>query len=242
GFYYHYDLATQSCVEVVGKDEPVIAFTLRGLTGGHTGADIHRGRMNAVVTAATAIYANEGARLVKFWGGQAKNSIPREIKVVVAGVTREGMEGFSSLLRVHSETDPHAEIVFDTVPEGTLQCVSRAATDKFLSFILDAPTGVLAMSKQVEGLTETSHCVAIAHLDAAKGVARITASGRSAIPADLESLEERMRQLGQGAGLKLTGPLGKYMPWPPVADSRLLTVSQDAFEELYPMRPVAEGC
>ncbi|MBN2753202.1 MAG: M20/M25/M40 family metallo-hydrolase, partial [Rhodospirillaceae bacterium] len=74
----------------VSKDDTALSLSLRGLKGGHSGLDIHKGHGNAIRLLARIIRAATEAapslRLVAITGGSARNAIPREAeaKVLIA--------------------------------------------------------------------------------------------------------------------------------------------------------------
>ncbi|HRY99380.1 MAG TPA: beta-Ala-His dipeptidase [Bacteroidales bacterium] len=64
-----------------------IRLSLGGLTGGHSGDDIHKGRANAVKLMNRAVHeglTHYGARLVSFDGGNLRNAIAREAFALLA--------------------------------------------------------------------------------------------------------------------------------------------------------------
>ena len=66
--------------------EIALKLTLGGLHGGHSGVDIHLGRMNAnkeMFRFLKEAVSEYGARLAHYNGGTLRNAIPREAEAVV---------------------------------------------------------------------------------------------------------------------------------------------------------------
>jgi dipeptidase D len=83
-----------------------LELRLRGLTGGHSGMDIHLGRGNANVLSARLLVALEEAAciLVAEWeGGSLRNAIPREAKTVVAVASSHRQKALDCLTKVKDE-------------------------------------------------------------------------------------------------------------------------------------------
>ena len=67
-------------------DAPCYTVTVDGLIGGHSGAEIHKGRLNANIVMGRFLQSlPEGFRLVTLAGGLKDNAIPRQTVCVLAG-------------------------------------------------------------------------------------------------------------------------------------------------------------
>lgn len=63
----------------------ICSVAVRGLTGGHSGGDIHKNRGNAIETLARVLLSAPGLRISRIDGGSRRNAIPREAVAFVAG-------------------------------------------------------------------------------------------------------------------------------------------------------------
>jgi dipeptidase D len=71
----------------IAKDQLAYQITIKGLVGGHSGMDIHKGRANANKLMNRLFYAGLKAvdlQLSTVDGGSLRNAIPRESKAVVS--------------------------------------------------------------------------------------------------------------------------------------------------------------
>ncbi|MBE5881535.1 MAG: aminoacyl-histidine dipeptidase [Lachnospiraceae bacterium] len=139
---------------------------LTGLSGGHSGVEIHKGRANANKLMIELLYLLErevDISLCSLHGGTADNVIPFHAEAEflckkdfaqVEGVLR----AMEEVLRSEWEkTDPGLQISV-TELEKSAKEKTMETTDFFrlLSFFLEAPNGVQEMSKELEGVVETS--------------------------------------------------------------------------------------
>ena len=100
-------------------------LTVRSLTGGHSGMDIHRGRGNANKLMNRVMYhaAGElGLRISSIDGGGLRNAIPREsfAEVAVPGTQTTAFEDYmreqrAILKNEYSTTDPGLEILLESI-------------------------------------------------------------------------------------------------------------------------------
>ena len=80
------DVVIPAVREAAVDGEQYLRVTLRGLCGGHSGEDIHRGRVGANVLLArllSALRREYPYRLVSIDGGSKDNAIPRECEVIL---------------------------------------------------------------------------------------------------------------------------------------------------------------
>ena len=129
--------------------------------GGHSGDDIDKGRANAVQLLFRFLYSHPELQICSLEGGNKRNAIAREAGCVVA-VKGDGAE-LQEHFRIFSE-EVRAEYAI-AEPGLSFECkevntACRAISDhdarRIVSALVAAPHGVLAMSREIEGLVETS--------------------------------------------------------------------------------------
>ncbi|MDX5437367.1 MAG: aminoacyl-histidine dipeptidase, partial [Pontibacter sp.] len=144
-------------------------ISIKGLTGGHSGMDIHRGRgnanklMNRILSQAAEQF---GVRVGTIDGGGLRNAIPREsfAEVAVSAEKENDFKAFveeqkAILLNEHSTTDPNLQVIL----EGTDTPAQVAAADftgKLVRALYACPNGIYRMSPDIEHLVQTSNNVA----------------------------------------------------------------------------------
>lgn len=186
--------------------ESVWKVEINGLAGGHSGEDIHLGRVMAAMAMAriaSVLDAKCGIRLVRIDGGSKDNAIMRACTMVFATSAGE------TILRDVFETA--RDTITDTLVEADRGCVmtltavsdewqpmTKVFSDRALYLLRSLPVGVQEMSRQIPGLVETSANCGIVRTLA--DTMEITVSSRSSVDFKLDDMEDRLRALGILAG------------------------------------------
>lgn len=171
--------------EVVEVDYPIqwekpegncFEFTIRGLKGGHSGADIHFGRGNANVIFAQMLYVfyctGISYRVAKIEGGSKHNAIPRECKAWIY-LKEEQLDAIKIVLKDFvtrvgqelAERDPDFQLDFGPSKDSFDRVLSGYITDAFADAAAHVTDGVCRMSMDVEGLVETSSNLGVLQSD-----------------------------------------------------------------------------
>lgn len=239
------DLLTHFPVERISSELPEqIVLSVRGLRGGHSGVDIHENRANAIKLLVRIVRAARDAGitfdLVSIEGGSKHNAIPRE---AFAGLrtTPDGMEKLENLA-VALKTEFEGEfgrIDPDLVIEiGEAEVSDRALTADLTTRLLGAltavPHGVMAMSRDVPGLVETSNNLAVVRM--VDDDIQVTTSTRSSVMPALRSAAEQISSVFELAGARVEEH-GGYPGWTPNPESGLLKVARKVFGDLFGREP-----
>lgn len=194
-------------------------LTVAGLRGGHSGADIHRGRGSALQLMARVLYAAAerfpGLRLAALDGGQFDNVICSCCTAAAALPVGQGA-AFTDFVRAFAVEVQNEYAVTD--PGVTLTCAPAAAetavdSDRTLTLLralAALPQGVEAMDTDFPGLVQTSMNIGVAHLTA-EGLC-VTCSLRSSVSSRKEMLAARVRAIMALAGGTVTEH-GRYPGW-----------------------------
>jgi dipeptidase D len=231
-------------VEYEAVPEGSAAYTLAigGLTGGHSGIDINKGRANANVIMGhllNRLAGLHGARIVRVAGGNKDNAIPRECGAVLlfpadradaaALAVKEAERDFTAVypgengLRVTWEKAD--------VPPNAMKTDSSW---KGIAALLLAPNGVQSMSPHIAGLVQTSSSLGIVATEKDKVV--LTILMRSSVAREQALLEEKMCLLADviGAGIRVDG---QAPPWAYKPDSPLRDKLAEVYKEVYGKEP-----
>lgn len=229
----------------------MIRFTLKagGLLGGHSGMEIHKGRGNAnwlLGSLLRGLSQRYDIRLVRMEGGVADNAIPREAEaeLLIREADREGVVSYLEMeeKRLAGEmegTDSgffleklfHNDIVFETN-------YTRESTDRAMECLCKIPNGVVAMSKDVEGLVETSLNLGVVSIQGKNLCLQYAV--RSSVDRDKEELCRHILQSakGMGASAKVRNA---YPGWAYRKDSLLREKMVRIYEKMYGKKPVLEA-
>eukprot|EP01086_Lenisia_limosa_P009738 TRINITY_DN33343_c0_g1_i1.p1 TRINITY_DN33343_c0_g1~~TRINITY_DN33343_c0_g1_i1.p1 ORF type:complete len:371 (+),score=106.57 TRINITY_DN33343_c0_g1_i1:95-1114(+) len=220
----------------------VVTLEISGLLGGHTGADIHLGRLNALMAVArtASIAATElsiNAALVHIHGGTACNAVPSSCscKVAVPAITvtkfiEECNNEFSKIQDEYAAVEgkvvegSYAHDMKLKITAGEPLGNGRICPNGLRAILL-CPDGVQRMSPTVAGLVETSTCLVTARTTE-NGV-ELAHHARSSSNTQMKMMENKMDALAHTLGAKIDSPLVPYPGWLPNPLSDALKVVQE---------------
>jgi dipeptidase D len=224
----------------------VTAFnlSLTGLKGGHSGVNIHLGRGNAnkLLARFLADYSPElELAIAAFNGGSLRNAIPREASVTLTvpatkvAQLQQQVVAFEAVLKQElAAVEPALKLsLTETV---TPQQVLTSTVQRTLVNLLNVcPNGVMRMSDEVEGVTETSlNMGVITTKDSSIQVLCLIRSLIDSGRAQVESMLSSLAQLG-GASIKFSGA---YPGWKPNPDSPVMAIVNQTYQDIYHKQPV----
>ena len=206
--------------------------TLSGLLGGHSGAEIHTGRGNAIKLLGEALSELDGLRLVDIYGGSADNAIPREATALV--VTNADIKVSLAAKEIeikerYKDIDPDLTITVRDADFDALPFCSES-TVRALSLLTAIKTGVMTMSADIEGLVESSENIGIIKVNEEK--LKITTSVRSSVDAEKNKLADIIKAIAEQHGAEFS-KRGDYPGWAFKKDSHLRDTCCEVYRELY---------
>lgn len=219
-----------------------------GLLGGHSGSDINLGRGNANKLVARFIWECSQkwpVEVCSFDGGNLRNAIPREA-CAVFGVGAEykeeivrAMEAYAKAIRdEYKGVEPSMDFRIEDVERPEF-CIDSETSVALVRAIYSAPHGVYSMSRDIEGLVETStNLAAVKMLDDDK--IKITTSQRSSVESRKNDMAGQVEAHFQLAGAEVSHSDG-YPGWAPNMESTIMKLSADAYEELFGVKPAIKA-
>lgn len=220
------------------------SIIVKGLKGGHSGLDIGENRGNAIRILArilTAIRDELGLTLASFNGGSAHNAIPREASAVCL-VELGKIDNLKAIVAKQIEAagaeygaiEPNMLIAVEPTADPATKVMAAEDGAKLLDLLCGLPHGAASMSRDIEGLVETSDNLATVKMEEA--AVRIRLSARSSVAAALDSTIGQICAVGALAGAKVV-PGGGYPGWEPNMSSELLALSKEVFIEIWGKEP-----
>ena len=225
-----------------------LKVTVKGLQGGHSGMDISLYRANAnkvVARMLLPVMEMLGVKVVSFTGGSLRNAIPFEAeaelvlpKENVDAVVKCIENSFAEIKTEFAESDPSATLILDKVPAAP-KFIQNSVMLRAVKAMLVCPSGVIRMSRTMEGLTETSINMAIVRTE--KGKITIHSLMRSAVDTAKAALAQRVRCVFELAGADQVVFKGGYSGWTPKLDTPANKVMMEQFQKVYgkPMKIMA---
>jgi dipeptidase D len=210
-----------------------------GLTGGHSGGDIHLGLGNAIKILGNYLWLlskQMNVRLARFEGGNLHNAIPREASALVA-VPYHEKETIRVLLNIYIS---EIENAFKNIEPGlkinlqsetiTGKIITKKVSDKFINLLTACPHGVIAMSKDIPGLVETS--TNLASVKMKENRLEVNTSQRSSSEQAKSELANQMYALFTLAGAEVIQSDG-YPGWKPNLNSAILKKAAKSYLSLF---------
>jgi len=213
-------------------------ITIKGLTGGHSGGDIHKGRGNSLrilghILAALSEYAN--LRIANVSGGMKLNAIPREavatISVPIAQVKKattifeECRNDFAIQYRA---VDSGLDISWEATSADKL--LTENCTNKLIASLTLMPNGVQCMSTELEGLVNASCNLGV--IETLADSIKISAFPRGAATFYNKQMEGQINKLANLTGAKVTF-MQRSPAWPYNPNSELLKIAQACYEPVF---------
>ncbi|MDZ7725770.1 MAG: aminoacyl-histidine dipeptidase [candidate division KSB1 bacterium] len=220
------------------KGSQALKVHVSGLRGGHSGIDIHEGRGNAVKILNRLLYQlnkDIDLELASLNGGDKHNAIPREAvaHIVVAdqdadSATEKLNAAIEEIKTEFHPVEEHINLTVEPVNTG-LQVLDPESQDVLMALIFAYPHGVLAMSRTIDGLVETSNNVA--SVKTSDQEVKLHLSARSSNDAALQATLDKFVAITKLANAEIEQPEG-YPGWMPDVDSEILKIAMDTYKQV----------
>lgn len=220
---------------------------IKGLLGGHSGIEINKGRGNAnclLGRILKGLSEQFGVHMSSMKGGLADNAIPREAEAVIAvdinqsdAVVSYVKEYENKIRQELGENDPDL-IVECTVSDRQEGYYDTESTARALVCLCGLPNGVIAMSKELEGLVKTSLNLGV--VKSGKDELQLSYAVRSSVDAEKEQLCLQMQEIAANEGASAVVK-NVYPGWAYRVNSPLRDIVTDIYERMYGKKPVLEA-
>ncbi|GGP80265.1 aminoacyl-histidine dipeptidase [Shewanella ulleungensis] len=219
------------------------SMTMSGLKGGHSGVNIHLGRGNANKLLARFLfkYSDELAiELVSFTGGSLRNAIPREANMTFmlpsenVAALKQAIDTFQALVREElAIADPGMLLTLAEIAMPA-KVMGEEAQNTLIDLLHASPNGVIRMSDEVEGVTETSLNIGV--ISTEDESVEILCLIRSLIDSGREEVAGMLTALANlsGASIDLSGA---YPGWKPDTSSPVMAIVRETYNDIYKKDP-----
>jgi dipeptidase D len=222
-----------------------ISFRIKisGLTGGHSGDDIHKGRANANKLLNRFLWQAQSRfelNVAGFDGGNLRNAIAREATALVCILPQKEQElidlvtDFEQTARQEYRiTEPALTISIQRVgnPDKILH---KTTQFNLLNSLYACPHGVIAWSAEIPNFVETSTNLASVKMNDNDIV--VTTSQRSSVESAKQDICNMVSSVFQLAGAKVEHSDG-YPGWQPNSNSEIVDLTRHLYKELFDEQP-----
>jgi len=220
-----------------------IKIFVSGLLGGHSGVDIHLGRGNALKLIGQILWKLNkefDVKLNSITGGNRTNAIPREANAIIFIDETD----FSKLKEYIKSLVLNIKVIFDGIEPSLKVSIERVKSyenaeiftkpiqDRILDILYNIPNGALSMHPQIKDLVFTSSNLAA--IKTGKEKIEIKISQRSLSKYFKITIWEKIKSLFELIGLEVEIIINSDYPgWTPDFNSKILSLTRDAYKELY---------
>ncbi|WP_068267970.1 aminoacyl-histidine dipeptidase [Caviibacter abscessus] len=192
--------------EIINKDK-IYSLELKGLSGGHSGADINENKANAnkiLNEIIRRLSITKDVNIIDFNGGNKNNTIPRESHAHI--VCDENFETVNEIVQMamdslsyeYKESESTMQVIVEKIEYTGQKQMTISSTYKFMQYISGYLTGVIRKSKDIENLIQTSLNLGVVELN--NGHLMINTLVRSAILKEQNDLCDYVVEYGNKFG------------------------------------------
>lgn len=243
-------------VTAKGRYPNVVAFEdtdcrrllVKGLNGGHSGMDIHKGFANANKVLARILLRTSrsfelGIRAID--GGGLRNAIPREAWADISISSSEfpKFEAFleeqvSQLKAEHSFTDKGFSVSLESI-DSFSSIIEQEFQSLLLRALSSCPNGVYRMSPEIPGLVQTSNNLARVLVQGGEFEAMCLT--RSSVETEKMDLVDAIRSCFELMGSTVEAN-GSYPGWQPKPSSEIVELMSRLYKGRFKEEPDVQAC
>ncbi|HAW50848.1 MAG TPA: cytosol nonspecific dipeptidase [Flavobacteriales bacterium] len=244
------DVSAEGTCNLVDVPQEHVAFSIkvRGLSGGHSGMDIHLGRANANKLLNRILYQLlnvQGLLLSSIDGGGLRNAIPREASAIITCTKDKNDEVKNILNKIEAElktefkkTDPNLNLLLSESKLPSNAC-DPTFSKSFIRAIYASLSGIYRMSPDIKGLVQTSNN--LARIILKDGVFMIQCLTRSAVDTEKMDLANSLKSTFELVGAKVSFT-GSYPGWTPRSEAKIITIMQDLYRSKFNTEAKVNAC
>lgn len=234
--------------EPIKENSTSFSITIKGLLGGHSGMDIHRGRGNAnklMTRIVRHLMDQFSVQLAAFDGGSLRNAIPREATAHLV-VEKSNVAQFKSEFQIISEDiiseyksiESYLNITFNEV-EVPQTVVNSEVSVKIIDTLYAVVNGVYRMSPEIEDLVEASS--SLARVIVKEGTFSTQSLQRSSVDSSKKDVANSVKASFSAMGCSVVQN-GDYPGWSPNANSPILSLMKELYIKRYNEEPKIKAC
>ncbi len=228
----------------VPDNSEAIGISITGLHGGHSGDEIHKGYGNAVKLMNRLLWnlSNQyNISVAWFNGGNLRNAIPREAFSTIVfnkkdlTLVESWISKFhTTLINEFGDLEKEMKISLRNA-DLPLVVMNAESQKKFLNALTCCPHGVIAWSKDMDDLVETSTNLASAKFEDNNTIKIITTQ-RSSVESSKHDAGAMVESCLRLVGAEVTHSDG-YPGWKPNLTSEILKITRESYYTLFGKEP-----
>ena len=230
------------------ENASTFSLNIKGLSGGHSGMDIHKGFGNANKLMNRILYVLHteiGISVHSIDGGGLRNAIPRESFATIV-CSNDKIDGLKTKIaqldaiikEEHATTDSAVNLSMEKI--GAVDSVLNSSfQDRLIKGIYTLPNGIYRMSPDIKDLVQTSNN--LARILVKDGNYKIMCLTRSSVDTEKDDLANAIQGALEliGANVKLSG---SYPGWKPKPGSDIVKMMSNLYKEKYNEEADVNAC
>lgn len=226
--------------EVSASEMAPYLLSVRGLKGGHSGIEIHKGRGNSnkILGRILQDISDEiKLSIGNISGGAKTNAIPREADALVLinpldiSKLEEIIAQWNRVLKNEFRTsDPDVNIILGKSNEKTEKVFSKETMEKAIALLMLIPNGVQSMSMDIPGLVESSINLGVVVTD--ESAVEFQSSIRSSVKSLKYSIMNQAKMAAKVLGAEFDA-YSDYPEWQYNPDSKLRALFERVYKEQF---------
>lgn len=243
-------LTLEANIPVFTEEVEGVIYELKvtGLLGGHSGAEIHKGRANANVVLGRVLNALNkeiGLDIIKMAGGAKDNAIPRNAyaDILVPESDEKKLAELVSAQEAILKNELHASdadvaLVLEKKEDTKAEVLDATSKITVIHALNNIPNGIQAYSMDIEGLVETSLNMGV--MSMTEDTLKMSFAVRSSVESAKQYLTDKVvmfvEMLGGTSEIR-----GDYPGWAYRPESKLRETFIRVYESMYGKEPVVEA-
>jgi dipeptidase D len=240
------DTVASYSVKIEGslKNHKAFKLGITGLRGGHSGDDIDKGHANSIKLITRILWdgvINDEIRIASLSGGNLRNAIAREafsqfiIPENKVTAFQEKIKSYTEIFKKEYkgiEENLTISIEEDRLPD---QIWEKDFQSKIINVLYGCPHGIIAMSRSIVGLVETSTNLASVKTDP-DGKLIIGTSQRSSNSSSRKDIASQVESVFLLSGAHVTHSTG-YPGWEPNPTSKVVKTAEKVYQAIFNKLP-----
>jgi dipeptidase D len=228
------------------KNSNSIKISIKGLSGGHSGIEIHKGKGNAnkLMNRLLLNLSNQfQIEIASIDGGSLRNAIPRESVAEITSndtsALNKFINEFQTIIQIeHKTTDPNVIVLMEEIPQ-----LSSVMTSDFQATLLRSiyacPSGIYRMSPDIKDLVQTSNN--LSRVLVKDGDYSIQCLTRSSVDSEKIDLRDAITSCFNLLGAAIAYG-GSYPGWMPNPASPIVSLMTNLYKEKFNEDPLVSAC
>ncbi len=239
------DVTATASFSTENAGNSIFTIQIKGLQGGHSGMDIHKGFGNAnkILTRFLFTALDNDIQIINIDGGGLRNAIPREAVATISVSSADAFTKATESLKADILEEFAAiekDLTITISPSTTVdQALSTVDSKKVIFAVTAAHNGVFRMSPDVAGLVEASNNVA--RIEVKNGAVKVLNLTRSSVDSSKNDVANQLKAAFESNAFSVDFS-GGYPGWKPKPDAEIIKIMTDIYEKDFGEKPMVVAC